>query len=161
MINNSINSSTIKEPSTTILTDTKTLSKEGHPDWISTRSRNAQIINPSAYNPTIACDRILDPAAKIRKQAQIIRQKLSSNDLNARYMSIDGIKYSVQAGGSKLVRVKGLSPWPGKENFIERAIGSDNDNTLPTPKQVTVSGISFLRSKNGNLYRSSVVKRNW
>lgn len=142
------------------MANVQTFSKGDTPGWISTRTRNAQIINPSAYHPTIARDRVLDPAAKIRKQAQVIRQKLSSDDINIRHMSIDGIKYSVQSGGSKLVRIKGLSPLPGKENFIEAELGP-NDSTLSTPKQVTVSGIQFLRSKNGNLYRSTVVKRNW
>lgn len=158
IINNNTDSST-KNSSTAIVIGSQTRSEDRIPDWISTRSRNAQIINPSAYHPVIARDRIIDPAAKIREQAQIIRQKLSSDELNTRHVSIDGIKYSVQAGGSKLVRVKGLSRWPGKENFIESALGFDD--TLSTPKQVTVSGISFLRSKNGNLYRSSVVKTNW
>ena len=38
-----------------------------------------------------------------------------------------------------------------------RLLGS-NDSVSTTPKHANIGGVTFLRSKNGNLYRSGIVK---
>ena len=101
---------------------------------------------------------MLDPATKLKKQAQSIHQKLSSNNLQERLATVDGIQYSVQAGGSKLFRIRGVYLLSRCEVAIKD--DSAKEDNLPTPKRVVISGIPFLRSKNGNLYRESIVKRN-
>lgn len=56
-------------------------------------------------------------------------------------ITVQGIRFRVMKDGSKLAKV------PGDENAAKL-----------TPKSATVGGVRFYRSKNGNLYRSGIVK---
>ncbi|KAI4266823.1 MAG: hypothetical protein L6R38_008527 [Xanthoria sp. 2 TBL-2021] len=56
-------------------------------------------------------------------------------------IKIDGLRFQVLKGGSKLVRVFGPT-----------------DTSRSTPKRANVQGVTFVRSKQGNLYRSGVVR---
>lgn len=79
-------------------------------------------------------------------------------------VTIAGERYRVAAYGSKLVKISGES--------IERAFGMESENSAwfnqstiddpkaanTTPKKAVVGGVNFVRSKNGNLWRSGLVK---
>ncbi|KAL8911550.1 MAG: hypothetical protein Q9171_003314 [Xanthocarpia ochracea] len=56
-------------------------------------------------------------------------------------IKIDGLRFQVLKGGSKLVRI--FDP---------------TDTSRSTPKRANVQGVTFVRSKQGNLYRSGVVR---
>lgn len=71
---------------------------------------------------------------------------------------INGLRFQVLDGGSKLARIR-------SENLVNKDYSSsslqhlgETDAASATPKQADVGGVTFLRSKNGNLYRSGVVK---
>lgn len=73
-------------------------------------------------------------------------------------ISIDGLRFHVLDGGSKLARIRSEN----LENVIRASSSSRlpgaTDSASATPKQANVGGVAFLRSKNGNLYRSGAVK---
>ncbi|KAL8967923.1 MAG: hypothetical protein Q9183_002705 [Haloplaca sp. 2 TL-2023] len=61
-------------------------------------------------------------------------------DTSAHKIEIDGMRFQLQKNGSKLLRVPGPA-----------------DSLRSTPKRIVVHGVTFVRSKQGNLYRSGVV----
>lgn len=77
---------------------------------------------------------------------------------------IAGERYRVAAYGSKLVKISGES--------IEQTLGIESESSVrfnlstaddpkaanTTPKKAVVGGVNFVRSKNGNLWRSGLVK---
>ena len=71
---------------------------------------------------------------------------------------INGLRFHVLDGGSKLARIRGEGANSEQNTHLSlRHIGAA-DSASTTPKQVTIGGVIFLRSKNGNLYRSGMVK---
>ncbi|KAL8772332.1 MAG: hypothetical protein Q9209_002544 [Squamulea sp. 1 TL-2023] len=56
-------------------------------------------------------------------------------------IKIDGLNFQVLKSGSKLVRIFGPT-----------------DTLRSTPKRANVQGVTFVRSKRGNLYRSGVIR---
>lgn len=76
-------------------------------------------------------------------------------------ISIQGIRFRVAKGGSKLVKISGKRARAGRKldaGFAHILQLDTGDNTKATPKTATVGGVRFYRSKNGNLYRSGIVK---
>lgn len=77
---------------------------------------------------------------------------------------IAGERYRVAAYGSKLVKISGESMEQafgiGFENsaWFNRSMTDDPKAANTTPKKAVVGGVSFVRSKNGNLWRSGLVK---
>jgi hypothetical protein len=73
-----------------------------------------------------------------------------------RQLTIDGIRYLMTNNGGKLVKLSGeifsrhLRTFP----YLTRA----EDKNAPTPKKVTVAGVTFIRSKGGNLWRVGHIK---
>lgn len=73
-------------------------------------------------------------------------------------ITIDGLRFQVLNRGSRLMRIRGesfrlrdmASFWLKRIDAL--TVGSS------TPKQAIVGGVTFQRSKNGNLYRSGIVK---
>lgn len=77
---------------------------------------------------------------------------------------IAGERYQVAADGSKLVKISGES--------VEQTSTMEAGNSFPvnpaitdgpraantTPKRAIIGGVNFVRSKNGNLWRSGLVK---
>lgn len=77
---------------------------------------------------------------------------------------IAGERYRVASFGSKLVKISGES--------MKQALGMEGENSAwfnpsttddpkaanTTPKRAVVGGVNFVRSKNGNLWRSGLVK---
>lgn len=165
VINNNGNNSSTEE-------DSRRSQSQG---WVTKRDRHVQLINSS----------ILDQETQARSKAmeETRRQKAVKRDererqkiheyLNARQTSthdtssataihevvIDGLKFHVLQGGSKLARVRGegFRASPLQTKFRLKTTGP-TDSTSSTPKQVVVGGVPFMRSKNGNLYRAGVVK---
>lgn len=68
------------------------------------------------------------------------------------------IPFKIARGGSKLIRLSSATP---VEYHIDPEAGlpfiGDQDTANTTPKKVTVAGVTFVRSKHGNLHRLGAV----
>ena len=73
-------------------------------------------------------------------------------------LELDGLRFQVLSGGSKLTRVRGKIPFSPTTPVSISQYKGVYDSAAPTPKQATIGGVTFFRSKNGNLYRSGIVK---
>ncbi|OJD30892.1 ccch zinc finger protein [Diplodia corticola] len=130
--------------------------------WVVKRDRHMQLINPAIYDQ-VAQQRAKDieQSTEQRRQQRNLKEKArlskhfqmtlepgqaSIGDQAAttpqKYeIEVDNIRFRVTDGGSKLVR-----------------ISNDPSTARTTPKQAKIGGVTFLRSKNGNLYRSGLIK---
>ncbi|KAI2917047.1 hypothetical protein CBS147320_9408 [Aspergillus niger] len=146
-------------------TDTEGEARSATPnEWVVKRDRHMQLINTSIYDKeTQARTKAMEESrqAKAQKRAQVEQARVlnyaqgvgrvhptgfaapqvSTADSSAEYqVFVNDIPFRVSRGGGKLIRV------------------SDNPNTAnATPKRVTVAGVAFVRSKNGNLHRLGAV----
>ncbi|GLA66533.1 hypothetical protein AtubIFM54640_009111 [Aspergillus tubingensis] len=147
-------------------TDTDGEARSATPnEWVVKRDRHMQLINTSIYDKeTQARTKAMEESrqAKAQKRAQVEQARVMSYaqgvgrvhptgfaapqvsttaDPSAEYqVFVNDTPFRVSRGGGKLIRV------------------SDNPNTAnATPKRVTVAGVAFVRSKNGNLHRLGAV----
>ncbi|KAL8977365.1 MAG: hypothetical protein Q9205_006817, partial [Flavoplaca limonia] len=77
-------------------------------------------------------------AALDAEQSKSLAQGSQHTSGKTHEINIDGLRFQVLNGGSKLVRIV--------------------DTSRATPKRANVQGVTFVRSKHGNLYRSGVVR---
>ncbi|MDI1491424.1 MAG: hypothetical protein OHK93_002633 [Ramalina farinacea] len=125
--------------------------------WVSKRDRHMQLINTNVFDKeTQARSKAMAETRRERalKRDQREKRRLEQH-LQTRYASpqsstaaamiheitIDGLRFQVLNRGSRLMRIRDTA-----------TVGSS------TPKQAVVGGVTFQRSKNGNLYRSGIVK---
>ena len=160
------------------LSDTKaTQSEEEEPvpsvnHWVTKRDRHMQLINSSVYDKeTQARNKAIEETRRQKALQRDQREKRKiERHLNAltsrpgqasdvvHEVSVNGLGFHVVDGGSKLVRIRRENHDNGTHPFSRsRHIGA-TDSASMTPKQANVGGVTFLRSKNGNLYRSGIVK---
>jgi hypothetical protein len=147
--------------------------------WIAKRDRHMQLINASVYEKEAETRKKaieLSRAIKLKKREQFEKAKLARYMQHApsthghpgypqtpagattaqRQLTIDGIRYLMTNNGGKLVKLSGeifsrhLRTFP----YLTRA----EDKNAPTPKKVTVAGVTFIRSKGGNLWRVGHIK---
>ena len=144
--------------------------------WVSKRDRHMQLINTSVYD-RVSQERVRSMEAtndsrqrqrsdiekvRLKRHFQSLANSSSSADkasssLATREIEINCIRFRLTDGGSKLMRVSGR----GFEVIWEPCFNknADDPNTArATPKRTKVAGITFIRSKNGNLYRSGLIK---
>ncbi|KAL9101542.1 MAG: hypothetical protein Q9163_003197 [Psora crenata] len=126
--------------------------------WITKRDRHVQLINPSVYDKeTQSRSKAMEETRRQKAQQRDRREKRNlrrhfqvQNGLPGparrtspvHQLEVDGLRFRVLNGGSKLARIRG--PY---------------DSATSTPKQAVVGGVTFLRSKNGNLYRSGLIRK--
>ncbi|KAL4973783.1 hypothetical protein BDW66DRAFT_141323 [Aspergillus desertorum] len=156
------NSST---PSDAMAIDTDENSRSATPNaWVTKHARHMQLINSAVYDKE-AQKRVkaLEETrkAKAQKKAQIEQAKVlqfahgtgrqftssSTSQVSAAGESsgeyqifVNEIPFRVSRGGGKLVRVS-----------------NDPNTANNTPKRVKIAGVTFVRSKNGNLHRLGAV----
>ena len=140
--------------------------------WVTKRDRHMQLINSSVYDKeTQARNRAMEETRrqKALEKDQREKQKIERhlNTLTSRTgqptsvlheISIHGLRYRVADGGSKLVRIRGSNHDHGRHLFFCSQLLGANDSATTTPKHANIGGVTFLRSKSGNLYRSGIVK---
>jgi hypothetical protein len=146
------------------------------PAWVTKTDRHLQLINPAIYEKqsqqrakAIEETRKLKLRQRDERERQKINKHLqktvdsSESAMPSNYeILVHGIRFRVVKNGSKLLRMsgKGLVGCSGIigclyfHNFDLR----DDNGAKSTPKTATVGGVMFYRSKNGNLYRSGIVK---
>jgi hypothetical protein len=98
------------------------------------------------------------------------RGTLSSAEVTGNYeVVVNDIRFKVAKNGSKLVKVPGehLSGiWDGQAapdvytECLDSRYSGDLNAAKATPKTAIVGGVKFYRSKNGNMFRSGVIKAN-
>ncbi|KAG9686234.1 hypothetical protein KCU95_g13960, partial [Aureobasidium melanogenum] len=132
--------------------------------FVSKRDRHMQLINTSVYDQKTQ-QRQLEIEATLREKQQLRDAKEKARVMGAfqpqqtasttygappsagtdavRHIQINNLRFRVAADGSKLIRM------------------FDDSNTDPgaTPKITKVAGVTFHRSKHGNLYRAGLVKK--
>lgn len=153
--------------------DSTTQSAEG---WVAKRDRHMQLINTAVYDQHAqarARDLEKTRQTQLMRKEEREKQKLRgyldrSRDTASQVpfeVLIQGERYKVAAGGSKLIKISGEE---------QNKLGSDRkrgvcltgsrlqtdgpQNTKSTPKKAVVGGVNFVRSKNGNLWRVGLVK---
>ncbi|TVY45144.1 Zinc finger CCCH domain-containing protein [Lachnellula subtilissima] len=81
-------------------------------------------------------------------------------------INVQGIQFRVAKNGSKLVKVPGERP-PTAMEYNQSDLCTQEPDLLrlgdlnaanATPKTALIGGVRFYRSKNGNMYRSGIVK---
>ena len=154
--------------------------------WVAKRDRHMQLINSAIYDKeTQARTKALEETRKLKaqKKAQTEEAKVLrfAQGLGAQYppssvashpvatpsanyqIFLNDVPFRIVRGGSKLIRQSSAAPID--TTLIQRAglpfIGDPN-TAKATPKKVKVAGVTFVRSKNGNLHRLGAVNsRRW
>ncbi|OAF59152.2 hypothetical protein VC83_04152 [Pseudogymnoascus destructans] len=133
------------------------------PAWVTKTDRHMQLINPAIYEKQSQDRaRAIEETRKLRLKQRDDREKfklskhlerlsdnMAGHSANQRVAQalpnyeiiVQGIRFRVMKDGSKLAKVAG-----------------DENTAKLTPKSATVGGVRFYRSKNGNLYRSGILK---
>lgn len=143
--------------------------------WVSKRDRHMQLISSTIYDKdTENRDKATRESkrqnafqaqhiekAKIQRHLQALSHGQPSDSSSvaptAHKVYINGLSFIVKNGGSKLLRVQGTIS--GLIYFLLVTLPSIgiSDAAHSTPKEANVGGVTFYRSKNGNLYRSGIV----
>jgi len=129
-----------------------------------------QLINSAVYDKEKqARAKAMEETRKIKEQRRADREHTkvlryaqgpagASVSTSSQQIIVNDVPFKVVRGGSKLVRVSSMSPF---KPLVLSGTGSpvlDDPNTAnTTPKRVTVAGVTFVRSKNGNLHRLGAV----
>ena len=140
--------------------------------WVTKRDRHMQLINSSVYdketqvrNKAIEETRRRKALQKDQREKQKIERHLNTLTFRAgqatnvvHEISVNGLRFHVANGGSKLVRLRGENHKVVTHLLSRSQPLGATDSASTTPKQANIGGVTFLRSKNGNLYRSGIVK---
>ena len=151
--------------------------------WVAKRDRHMQLINTSIYDKdTQSRVRAIQETRKLKAQQRDEREKLkihrhlqrvatqsaqvagsspgSESTTISHKVTVNGIQFRVTSGGSKLVRDSGRqrSLPQSTQLSVDGCFLGGESGPHATPKKANIGGVTFLRSKNGNLYRSGLVK---
>ncbi|OQE26439.1 hypothetical protein PENSTE_c005G02662 [Penicillium steckii] len=125
--------------------------------WVAKRDRHMQLINSAVYDKeTQARTKAMEETRKAkalrraeREQTKVLRYAQGTAAVGptaatahpaAHQILVNDVPFQIARGGSKLIRVS-----------------NDPNTANATPKRVTVAGVAFVRSKNGNLHRLGAV----
>lgn len=151
--------------------------------WVAKRDRHMQLINSAIYDKEAqARAKAMEQTrkAKAEKKARIEQAKVlryaqgfgrshhatsvapqvsaTSQPQGEYQVFLNDIPFRIAKGGSKLVRVSGGNSFRAAAVTRTGLPLVDDPNTANiTPKKVTVAGVTFVRSKNGNLHRLGAV----
>jgi len=144
------------------------------------RDRHMQLINTSVYDQKTQ-QRQSEIEATLQEKQRLRNEKEKARVINAfqpqqaasttygapstagpaavRDIQINNLRFRVAADGSKLIRMFGESTHV--DTLAHHLTCIDDSNTDPgaTPKITKVAGVTFHRSKHGNLYRAGLVKK--
>lgn len=150
------------------------------PGWIAKTGRHLQLINTSIYEK--------DAQSRAQAMEETRKQKLKQRDDRekaklhkhiqrlgsgntgiagqstrpaANYeIDVQGVRFRVTKNGSKLARVsgEGFGQTYQQEEVWDSLYAGDMNAAKSTPKTAMVGGVRFYRTKNGNMYRSGIIK---
>ena len=150
------------------------------PGWVAKTGRHLQLINTSIYEK--------DTQTRAKAMEETRKQKLKQRDERekarlhkhiqllgggnsgiagpatrpaANYeIDVHGVRFRVTKNGSKLAKVSG-EIWDNDQAGARGQslpCADDHDTAKSTPKVAMVGGVRFHRTKNGNMYRSGIIK---
>jgi hypothetical protein len=152
--------------------------------WVTKQDRHLQLINTSIFEKDSqkrakAIEQTRQQKLKQRderEKARFNKHLQLGNNYNGasmratsvavnRELDVNGIRFRVTQGGSKLVKVPG-EDWPRDTSRPTGLGGSvtslqctgDLNAAKSTPKSALIGGVRFHRSKSGNMYRSGIIK---
>ncbi|KAL9586286.1 MAG: hypothetical protein Q9212_001004 [Teloschistes hypoglaucus] len=138
--------------------------------YVTKRGRHKQLINASVLDRvTLQRKQAIDDSQqrKLLATDQWERQRmhqyvetleaLPTSRGGTHKIEIDGLKFQILKGGSKLARIPGQHLFRPK-NHPCSSTADTSDAMRPTPKRAIVHGVPFVRSKQGNLYRSGIIR---
>ncbi|KAJ9646623.1 hypothetical protein H2199_002672 [Coniosporium tulheliwenetii] len=70
-------------------------------------------------------------------------------------INVGDLRFRVADGGSKLIRLTGTSLYPDDE-AVSHFTDDATVGAKTTPRQTKIGGVTFVRSKHGNLYRAGL-----
>ncbi|PMD56548.1 uncharacterized protein K444DRAFT_567251 [Hyaloscypha bicolor E] len=151
--------------------------------WVTKQDRHLQLINTSIFEKDSqkrakAIEQTRQQKLKQRDEREKARivQHLQRGNYNGpstratgttanNELDVNGIRFRVVQGGSKLVKVPGEE---GTQNasdtvglggsIMSLQYPGDLNAAKSTPKSALVGGVRFYRSKSGNMYRSGIIK---
>jgi hypothetical protein len=147
--------------------------------WVSRNDGSLQLISSSVYaKENEARNQALENVRRQKIQQRNMREKAklqayfatgvgtglpgSSTNVTGSYeIDIEGIRFRVTNGGSKLVKAAGTSPSGFTSSLPFLSTDGNAGQNVPadaTPKSTTVAGVRFFRTKHGNLVRDGVVR---
>ena len=144
------------------------------------RDRHMQLINTSVYDQKTQqrqseIEATLQEKQRLRnarERARVINAFKPQQPVSTTYgppsaaepaavrdIQINNLRFRVAADGSKLIRMFGEQT--RIDTLMHHLTCIDDSNTDPgaTPKTTKVAGVTFHRSKHGNLYRAGLVKK--
>ena len=146
--------------------------------WVSKRDRHMQLINSAVYDKqanlrskAINQSREERPFRKDQREMFKIHQHIqktadsaattlvthqSAAEPAVHDLNIAGLRFRVSNGGSKLVRCPSALHVP-KSFTADYLFLAEAEIARPTPRRALVGGVTFMRSRHGNLYRSGLV----
>lgn len=98
---------------------------------------------------------VQSPAALAFRPPETVRDR--SAFMTPLIITESGIKFQIVKGGSKLVRLNGMSSYMIMRFSASLHPSEDPDSAMRTPKETFINGVAFKRSKNGNLIRSMAI----
>jgi hypothetical protein len=151
----------------------RTAQTGGSLGWVTRHDRHNQLINTAVFDQknqerieairqTTERKRLARDAREKSKITSHLASLQRQSNTASLEVEIDHQKFRVTDDGSKLIRVDSKQQTCIGANLQVAGLTawSDNPNTArSTPKRAIVGGVTFLRSKNGNLYRSGLVKK--
>jgi len=149
----------------------------GAPGWVTKTDRHMQLINNNVYaQKTQERTQAIEETRQHRQKAREAKEKAKlQNHLHAlsgqthstshntpapaapHQIVIHDIRFLITDGGSKLIKVKGEQGLNNVPNSSSTII-DDLNQLKTTPRRANVGGVTFLRSKHGNLYRAGLIK---
>ena len=102
-----------------------------------------------------------DEKAQVLRAASKVPSSDQSQELNPEHhISINNIQFAVLNGGSKLKRLSSeQSLSESHPSWLSLILPDDPSLAARTPKEVSINGVLFKRSKNGNLLRAKAITR--
>lgn len=151
-------------------------------NWVSRNDRHRQLINANVYEKEAQNrSKAIEETRQRKLRHQRFREKSRFNDFlrhqapapdvaanpesraSRNEIMIEGMLFRVMDGGKKLAKVMGELVAPNKPvldpDFVEPDNPTDDLHSAPaTPKSATVAGVTFYRTKTGNLVANRVVQ---
>lgn len=186
MLNSSKASASDSADSSAVPSDTDRDVKSGSSNgWVAKRDRHMQLINSAIYDQEAqARTKAIEESRKLKAERRALREQAkvmsyaqgsgrkypvavpASNPSAANapgaptafQILVNDIPFRVARGGSKLIRLSGALNLSRDYMFGTGLPSVDDPSTANnTPKRVSVGGVPFVRSKNGNLHRLGAV----
>lgn len=145
LIVNDVNVSTVTPP-----TPDKSMIK---PVGKSHQLVNQKTLNREQQQEQELMEKLLNKKERERPKKSVTATAHTPPQQTGRIMEVDGIAFRLSDDGSKLTRPRGMSLRTLDHGL--RLSAADHDAQKQTPKKATIAGVTFLRTKHGNLLRAA------